>query len=157
LELINNWNGSDLVKEILCAEIDPEFAGSKEFCEQYNVEPNDGANCIIVEVVKGDNRSFACCLVPVGERADLNKVVRKHFDARRISFAPLEQVVQETGMEYGSITPFGLPKSWPILIDSKIMLKDKIIIGGGKKISKLMIPTAIFRELPNVEIIEDLS
>jgi prolyl-tRNA editing enzyme YbaK/EbsC (Cys-tRNA(Pro) deacylase) len=141
----------------LVAEIDPQFTGSKEFCEHYNVDPSDGANCIIIEVVKGSEKSFACCLVPIGYRADLNSLVRKHFNARRVSFAPLEQVEKETKMEYGSITFFGLPNNWPILIDSKILEKENVIIGGGKKVSKLLIPTKIFKQIPNLEIIDGLS
>ncbi len=141
----------------LAAEIDPQFTGSKEFCEHYSIDPSDGANCIIVEVVKGNEKSLACCLVPIGYRADLNSLVRKHFNARRVSFALLEKVIQETKMEYGSITPFGLPHTWPVLIDSKIMEKEKIIVGGGKKISKLLIQTLLFKQIPNFEIINDLS
>lgn len=156
-KLAESWKGLVPVNELLCAEIDPQYAGSKEFCEHYEVDPHDGANCIIIEVTKGSDKNFACCLVPVGYRADLNGIVRKHFNAKRISFAPLEQVIQETGMEYGSITPFGLPSLWPILVDSKIMEKEKIIVGGGKKISKLLLPTKVFQELPSVEIIEGLS
>ncbi len=157
VKLIQSWKGSVPVSELLCTEIGPEFTGSKEFCEHYNIDPSDGANCIIIEVVRGSNKSLACCLTPIGGKADLNGIVRKHFNARRVSFAPLEQVVEETGMEYGSSTPFGLPDSYPILIDSKIMKNEKIIVGGGKKISKLLLPTAVFSELTNTEIIEGLS
>ena len=95
--------------------------------------------------------------VPVGYRADLNGFVRKHFGSRRISVAPLDKVIKQTGMEYGSITPFELPDSWKILVDAKLMKKEKIIVGGGKQISKLLLPTNILAKLSNVEIIEGLS
>lgn len=141
----------------LVAEIDPSFTGSKEFCEHYGVNPSDGANCIVIEVVKGSERTLSACLVPIGYRADLNSFVRKHFNARRVSFAPLEEVEPLTKMEYGSITVFGLPLDWKVLVDSRIMNNEKVIIGGGKKVSKLIILTETIKNLPNVEVVEGLS
>ncbi len=144
-------------KEILVSEINPKFMGGKELCEHYGINPSEGANCVIVEAVKGDTCNFVAVVVPVGYRADLNGFVRKYLKARRVSLAPIDKVLKETGMEYGSITPFGLPENWKILIDGSLMAKEKIIIGSGKQISKLLLPTAIFKELPNVEIIERLG
>ncbi len=141
----------------LVAEIDPQYMGGKELSEHYAVDPSEGANCIIVEARRGDKAEFAAILVPVGYRADLNSAVRKHLEARKVFLAPLEKVLEMTGMEYGSITPIGLPGDWKILIDSVLMEKEKIIVGGGKKISKILVPTELFRQLPNVEIVESLS
>ena len=59
-------------------------------------------------------------------------------------------------MEYGSITPFGLPESYKILVDSRLMEKEKIVVGGGKQISKLLLPTSVFQMI-GAEIIENLS
>ncbi len=146
----------------LVAEIDPKYMGGKELCEHYGVNPEDGANCVIIEAKKNnglENESleFVAIVVPVGNRADLNGFIRKYLGARRVSLAPLDKVIEETGMEYGSITPFGLPTTWKILIDELLMNKDQIIIGGGKQVSKLLVKTAVFKGLPNVEIIKDLS
>ncbi|MDQ3075911.1 MAG: hypothetical protein M3Q34_02185 [bacterium] len=156
LELYNSLNLSEDLKPKV-AEINPEFTGSKEFCGNYGVVESDGANTIIVEVVKGEQKSFACCLIPIGTRADLNHIVRKHFNARRVSFAPLPEVEAITKMEYGSITAFGLPSDWKILVDSRIMEKENIILGGGRKISKLLFPTKLFKKMSNVEIIDSLG
>ena len=144
-------------REVLCAEIDPQYMGGKDLCDHYGVDPSDGANCVIVEAVKGDSSEFVAVIVPVGYRADLNGFVRKHLGSRRISLAPLDKVIEQTGMEYGSITPFGLPNSWKILVDSLLMKKEKIIVGGGKQISKLLLPTKILAGLLNTEIIDGLS
>jgi len=141
----------------LVAEISPEFMGGKELCEHYGIDPRDGANCVIVEAVKGDTKNCVAIVVPVGYRADLNGFVRKHLDVKRVSLAPLEEVIEKTGMEYGSITPFGLPESWKILIDSRIMNKEKIICGGGKQKSKLFVQTKVFGQMKNVDVIDELS
>ena len=42
-------------------------------------------------------------------RADVNGLVRRRLDARKASFAPMDDAVALTGMEYGGITPLGLP------------------------------------------------
>ena len=54
-------------------------------------------------------------LVLATMRADVNGVVRRHLDARKCSFAPMDDAVRLTGMEYGGITPLGCPatgRSW---------------------------------------------
>ncbi len=157
VELLNSWTGSTPVEDILVAPIDPDFAGSAEFCEKYDVAPEDGANCVIVEAIRGETHTLAACLVPVNCKADINKTAKKILDARKISFAPLDKVLQETGMEYGGVTPVGLPKDYIILIDSRIILKDRIIVGGGYRKSKISIPGKALGELPNAQVIEGLG
>ncbi len=141
----------------LVAEIDPQYMNGKALGEHYGINIDDGANCVIIEAKNNESSEFVAVVIPVGNRADLNGFVKKHLGARRVSLAPLDKVIEATGMEYGSITPFGLPSSWKILIDEVLMNKEKIIIGGGKQISKLLVPTAVFKILPNVEIIKGLS
>jgi prolyl-tRNA editing enzyme YbaK/EbsC (Cys-tRNA(Pro) deacylase) len=157
IELLGNWQGTTPVEDIWVTPIKPEFADSAIFCVQYGVDPDAGANCVIVEAVRGENRKFAACLVPVSCRADINKTARKTLDARRISFAPLDEVLQATGMEYGGITPIGLPKDYAILIDSRIAAMERLIIGGGYRKSKLSVPGKALGELPNAIVVEGLG
>jgi prolyl-tRNA editing enzyme YbaK/EbsC (Cys-tRNA(Pro) deacylase) len=156
-ELLKNWRGSTPVEEILVAPIDPEYADSAKFCEHYGIDPKDGANCVVAVATRGENRTFAACLIPVNCRADLNNVARKALSARRVSFAPLDEVIEETGMEYGGITPIGLPESYPVLIDSRIAAMQRLIVGGGFRKSKLSVPGKVLAELPNAQIIEGLG
>jgi prolyl-tRNA editing enzyme YbaK/EbsC (Cys-tRNA(Pro) deacylase) len=125
--------------------------------EHYDVNLEDGANCIIVRGKRGEMRITAAVLVPVGYRADLDGLVCEKLDTKKVSMAPLEDVIAESGMEYGSITPVGLPEAWKILIDSRLVKKESIIVGGGKQISKLRVSTAFLKQLPNVEIVENLA
>jgi prolyl-tRNA editing enzyme YbaK/EbsC (Cys-tRNA(Pro) deacylase) len=157
IELLKNWTGSTPVKEIWAAPINPDFADSAKFCEHYEVDPAAGANCVIVEAVRGAKRTLAACLVPVNCRIDVNKTARKTLDARRVSFAPLEEVLEATKMEYGGVTPIGLPEDYPILIDSRIAALDRLIIGGGYRKSKISIPGKALTELPNAKVVEGLG
>jgi prolyl-tRNA editing enzyme YbaK/EbsC (Cys-tRNA(Pro) deacylase) len=157
IELLKNWRGSTPVEEIWAAPINPDFADSAKFCEYYGVDPAAGANCVIVEAVRAEKRTLAACLVPVNCRTDVNKTARKTLDARRVSFAPLDEVLEATGMEYGGVTPIGLPKDYPILIDSRIAARDRLIVGGGYRKSKISIPGKALTELPNAKVVEGLG
>ncbi len=156
-EAIKNWSGPTEVKEIKVAEIDPEFSDTAKFCEKYDVDPIITVNCVIAEAVRGENRTLVACMIPANCRADLNKTVRKALDVRRVSFAPLEEVLQQTGMEYGGVTPIGLPNDWLILIDSRIANLGNIIIGGGYRKSKIYLPGKILAELPGAMVLPDLG
>ena len=103
------------------APIDPELADTAAFCAAYDVPPEISANCVVVAGRRGEVSTMAACMVLATHRADVNKTVRKHLDVRKISFASMEQAVAQTGMEYGGITPVGLPDGWPILIDSAVI------------------------------------
>lgn len=96
-------------------------------------------------------------MVPVGYRYNMGSVVRKYTNSRTVSVANLEYVLNSTEMEYGSITPIGLPNDWKILVDSSILKQEQIIIGGGLVKSKISLPVNIFLKLPNVEIVDGIA
>lgn len=154
LDLLNNWSGQTPVEKILSAEIDPAFSDSQAFCEKYSISASDGANCLIVRSKRGEEIKYAACLVPIDKRADINGVVRKHLNGREASFASQEFAVSETGMEYGSITVVGLPKDWEILVDQSLIDREHLILGGGLRRSKLLVPGNILAELPNTTVLD---
>ena len=61
----------------------------------------------------GETR-FAACVILATTRADVNNVARRELDVRKASFAAMDVAVAESGMEYGGITPVGLPAGWPV-------------------------------------------
>ncbi|HAN09483.1 MAG TPA: hypothetical protein DCP90_02605 [Clostridiales bacterium] len=154
---VTEWVGICAKEEFLVAEIDPEFAGGVELCNKYNVNPMSGANCLVVEGRRGDKITYASCLVPVGYRYDMSGVVRKAMNARTVSVAPLEFVLEQSQMEYGSITPIGLPKDWMLFIDPLVLKNERIIIGGGFKKSKLSIPSSTLLSLPNAVQLDGMA
>lgn len=60
-------------------------------------------------------------------------------------------------MEYGAITPIGLPASWPILINKAVADSEQVIIGSGLRKSKLAISGKTLASLPNTQILEGLG
>src|SRR5215207_10476134 len=107
--------------------IDPELADTAAFCEHYDIGLDISANCVVVEARRAERMWFAACVVLATTRADVNGIVRKHLGAHKISFAPMDSAVSQTGMEYGGITPIGLPADWPILIDLNVIDQQYVI------------------------------
>jgi prolyl-tRNA editing enzyme YbaK/EbsC (Cys-tRNA(Pro) deacylase) len=139
--------------EVLVAEIDPSVADTAAFCERYDVGLDVSANCVVVAGRRGGDTTLAACMVLATDRADVNGVVRRRIDARKASFASMEVAVAETGMEYGGITPIGLPAGWPILVDERVNATDHVIIGSGVRRSKLVVPGPLLAQLPGAEVI----
>ncbi|MEV1241588.1 YbaK/EbsC family protein [Nonomuraea sp. NPDC052129] len=135
------------------AEIDPELADTAAFCERYGVTLDESANCVVVAAKRGGETRYAACMVLATMRVDVNGVVRRHLDARKASFAPMAEAVELTGMEYGGITPLGLPADWPILVDTKVAEHDRVVIGSGVRRSKLAVSGAALAGLKGAEIL----
>jgi len=131
--------------------------GGKDFSKHYDIPENMGANCVFVEGIRNKQHTLAACVSLVGTQMDFNGIIRRTLNSRRVSVAPRDLVLQQTDMEYGSITPFGLPMSWPILLDAEILNSPRIIIGSGLVKSKLSLPSQVLAHLPNVHVIEGLS
>lgn len=66
----------------------------------------------------------------------------------------MDTTLRLTQMEYGGITPVGLPSEWPILVDEAIMNNEVVIVGGGNRGSKIAVITEIFHSLPNAKIMK---
>jgi prolyl-tRNA editing enzyme YbaK/EbsC (Cys-tRNA(Pro) deacylase) len=143
--------------QVLVAPIDPGLADTAAFCEAYDVGLDVSANCVIVAGRRGDATRYAACIVLATTRADVNGVVRRHLDVRKCSFAPMDDAVALTGMEYGGITPIGLPASWPILVDARVIAMPHVIIGSGLRASKIALAGPALGALPGAEVIEGLA
>jgi len=142
------------LKDILVAGIDTALADTAAFCEAYGIGMEVSANCVIIEAKRADKTWYAACVILASNRADINGIVRKHLDARKISFAPMDVAVRMTGMEHGGISPIGLPLNWPVIVDSRVNDSDRVIIGSGLRKSKLLIPGSLLATLPNTVVLD---
>jgi prolyl-tRNA editing enzyme YbaK/EbsC (Cys-tRNA(Pro) deacylase) len=150
---LTSWGRDD----VLAATIDPDVADTAAFCETYRVAMQDSANCVVIAGRRGDATRYAACVVLATTRADVNGVVRRRLEARKASFAPMDEAVTLTGMEFGGITPIGLPTSWPILIDAAVLDREVVVIGSGLRRSKIALPSAALAELPGAEVVGGLA
>lgn len=144
-------------ERIRVAKIDPAYADTADLRDTYGVPMDASVNCVVVTAKRAGQTRMAACLVRASTRADVNGVVRRHLGARKASFAPQDKVVAATGMEYGGITPIGLPEDWPILVDSAVLDCPDAVVGSGVRGSKLILPGAALAELPGAEVVEGLG
>jgi prolyl-tRNA editing enzyme YbaK/EbsC (Cys-tRNA(Pro) deacylase) len=139
---------------VYTAEINPDFADTASFCKEYGIDLGISTNCLVIEAKRADEVWYAACLVLATDTADINGIVRRQLGARKTSFAPMDTTLRLTQMEYGGITPVGLPSDWPILVDEAIMNNEVVIVGGGNRGSKIALVTEIFHSLPNAKIMK---
>ena len=135
---------------------DPELADTAAFCEAYGYGLDQSANAIVV-VGKGDPRLYVCCLVLATTRLDVNGVVRRRLGRKKASFASADETAEITGMQIGGVTPYGLPAGLPIWIDARIMDVPDVIVGGGSRDRKLLVPPTSLTALPGADVVEDLA
>jgi prolyl-tRNA editing enzyme YbaK/EbsC (Cys-tRNA(Pro) deacylase) len=143
--------------DILVAPIDPTLADTAEFCAAYDVGLEQSANCVVVAGKREGEVRYAACVILATTRADVNGVVRRRLDVRKLSFAPMDDAVSLTGMEYGGITPIGLPAHWPVLVDAVVADLRYAVIGSGVRRSKLALPGTTLASLPGAEIVDGLG
>ena len=139
------------------AEIDPALADTAAFCDAYGSPLEASANCVVVAGRRGEVTRYAACLVLATTRADVNGLVRRRIDARKASFAPMADAVALAGMEYGGITPLGLPDEWPLLVDAAVAAAPSGVVGSGLRGAKLALPGGLVAALPGAEVVEGLA
>ncbi|MFI7355999.1 YbaK/EbsC family protein [Streptomyces avidinii] len=157
-EAVRGWTGDVPAGQILHVDTDPAIADTSAFVAHYGQELlGQSANCVVVAAKRGGEVTLAACLVPSAGRIDVNGAVRRHLGARKVSFAPMETAVELTGMEYGGITPIGLPADWRLLVDAAVADMPYVLVGSGRRRGKLIAPGKLFAELPGAELIEGLA
>jgi prolyl-tRNA editing enzyme YbaK/EbsC (Cys-tRNA(Pro) deacylase) len=147
-------DASGLAYEVMVC--DPELADTAVFCERYHVPLENSVNTILVKAKTGGER-FAACVLLANTRLDVNRVVRKRLEARRVSFAGADETRAITGMEIGGVTPICLPEDLPLWIDARVMAAEYIILGGGNRSSKIKISPQIFEQVPSCTIVDGLA
>ncbi len=138
---------------------DPDLADTADFCDAYGIDPSDSANAILVagKPRPDRDRPFAICMVLATHRLDVNGTVRKRLDTRKASFAGADETALVTGMTIGGVTPFGLPSPLPVWIDTAVMARDRIVVGGGSRDRKLLLPPAELLKLALAEAVDGLA
>ncbi len=146
-----------LSKAIRVAKIDPAFADGEALSKEYDIPYEMELNCLVVEGRRGEAVRYAGLVLPYGRRANMNSKVRGPLDVKKVSFADLEYVTKVSGMEYGSITPIGLPEDFVILLEKEVLDREQVIVGGGLACSKLLFDPKLFLNMKNCVIVEGIA
>jgi prolyl-tRNA editing enzyme YbaK/EbsC (Cys-tRNA(Pro) deacylase) len=153
---LSTWP-AETAAQVLVAPIDPDLADTAAFCDAYDVGLDVSANCVVVAGKREGEERYAACLILATTRADVNGVVRRQLDVRKASFAPMDEAVELTGMEYGGITPIGLPPQWPVMVDAAVAATPMVVVGSGIRGSKIVIPGTVAATMPGARVIEGLA
>ena len=134
----------------------PEWADTAAFCANYGYALDDSANTIVVAARK--EAGVACaCVVLATTRLDVNHAVCNLLGVRKASFATAEQTAELTGMQIGGVTPFGLPGQLPLYVDSAVMDRERVIVGGGSRAMKLQVAPQGLLQLPAASVVQGLA
>lgn len=147
----------ELAAALGVVEIDPALADTETLTAAYDLPSEASANCVVISGSRGGEERVAACVVAANTRADVNNLGKRRLDVRKASFHPMDRAVAESGMEYGGITPVGLPPQWRLFVDRALVAVPLVIIGSGVRRSKILIPGAAFARLPGAEIVEGLG
>jgi prolyl-tRNA editing enzyme YbaK/EbsC (Cys-tRNA(Pro) deacylase) len=139
------------------AEIDPAISDTASTQREFGLVPDTLANCVVIGGRREGAERLAACVVLADSRADVNGTARKLLDVRKASFLPADRAVELTGMEYGGITPIGLPDGWPVLIDRRVTKAELVVIGSGLRRSKLLLPGSLLAGLPQAQVVDGLG
>lgn len=145
------------LSDVHVVEIDPELADTAALVDAYDVPLAVSANCVVVAGRRGGEQRWAACVVLATSRVDVNGVVRRRLEVRKVSFASMPDAVDATGMEYGGITPLGVPAGWPVLVDPAVVATERVVVGSGVRRSKLVLPGAALAQLPGAEVVDGLG
>jgi prolyl-tRNA editing enzyme YbaK/EbsC (Cys-tRNA(Pro) deacylase) len=148
---------ADLLDEVGLVEIDPAISDTAATKTAFGLDGDWLANCVVVAGKRDGEERVAACVVLSTTRADINGAVKRLLDVRKASFMSMDRAVQLTGMEYGGITPIGLPSAWPVFVDSRVTEIPLVIIGSGVRRSKILVPGPVLGRLAAARVIEGLG
>ncbi|WP_282948870.1 YbaK/EbsC family protein [Cellulomonas endometrii] len=160
---VSGWAAVDpaVADAVLVTEIDPELADTAAMTEAYDLPLAVSANCVLVSGRRAGEERVAAAVVRATTRADVNNAVKRLLDVRKASFLPMDRAVEESGMEYGGITPLGLPSGYRVLLDASVAADGEaggtVVIGSGLRRSKIALPGSVLASAPGVEVVEGLG
>ena len=153
-DALRGWKHNDQVGVV---QIDPDLADTAALTAAFDLPLSASGNCVLVSGKRDGEERVAACVVPASMRADVNGVVKRYMNVRKASFLPRDRAVDDSGMEFGGITPLGLPDGWSVLIEASILDERLVVIGSGLRRSKILLPGELLAELPGADIVRDLG
>jgi prolyl-tRNA editing enzyme YbaK/EbsC (Cys-tRNA(Pro) deacylase) len=132
-------------------ECDPALADTAEFCAHYGISADEACNAIVI-VLKTTPRQYAGCLVRADSKLDVNHKVAAALSFKRLSFASAEETAGLSGMMIGGVTVVGLPDDVPLLIDTRVLERPTVILGGGNRSSKIRLDPNELLKIPGARV-----
>ena len=88
-----------------------------------------------------------------GPRQVAWRALRQHIGQSRLTLASEEEVLAVTGYPIGAVSPFGLPRPLPVLIDEELLAQEEVSIGSGVRGTTVILRVDdLRRALPDTEV-----
>jgi prolyl-tRNA editing enzyme YbaK/EbsC (Cys-tRNA(Pro) deacylase) len=139
-------------QDVAVFSVNDEHSDTAQFSERYRFSLDDCANTLILRYSRDGLEHHAAVINLGSRRLDVNGAVKALLGARRVSFAKREMATELTGMEFGGITAFGLPRDMRILVDEAVTRRTFVVMGAGFRRTKLLLDPNLLRALDNVEV-----
>jgi prolyl-tRNA editing enzyme YbaK/EbsC (Cys-tRNA(Pro) deacylase) len=147
----------EVAEQVQVAASDPGLADTAAYVAAYHVPIEASVNCVVVLGSRAGEERVAAAAVRADTRADVNHVVKRLLDVRKLSFMTMDEAVVGSGMEYGGITPIGLPAAWRVLVDGRVAEIPWVLIGSGIRGSKVLLPGELLARAPGAEVVDGLA
>lgn len=83
------------------------------------------------------------------------KELRRYLGQSRLTMASEEELLQATGYQPGTVTPFGLPHPMRVLVHQGILDQPEVSLGSGQRgLAIMMNPPDILAALDAFEIVD---
>jgi len=89
-------------------------------------------------VLKGEQKGYLVCCIPVAKELDLKKVAKATGD-KKVEMIPMRDLLMVTGYIRGGCSPIGMKKKFPTFIDETCELYDIIAISAGIRGMQILI------------------
>ncbi|CAN7680417.1 YbaK/EbsC family protein [Paraburkholderia sp. SIMBA_054] len=139
-------------RDIVVFSVTDDASDTADFSARYGFPMEDCANTIVVKYKKDGGEHLAAIVTLGSLRLDVNGAVKAALGAKRISFAQRELATEQSAMEFGGITAFGLPTNWRVLVDAGVMERGQVVMGAGIRKAKLLLAPSVLEQLDNVEV-----
>lgn len=121
--------------EVIIDNPNAEFHDGLESATSLGVSPDIVFKTIVTE---SPNHNYYVFCLPVNQVLNLKKCA-KIVNEKSLSLLELKNLLQVTGYVRGGCTPIALKKNYPVVIEERALLYDKIYLSAGKIGEKLII------------------
>ncbi len=123
----------------------------EQAAEERGQQPEQIVRSILFRLAQDD---FVLVLMAGPQQIDW-KALRRYLGQSRITMASKEEVLQVTGYQIGSVSPFGLPQPIRTLVDESVTSQEEISIGSGVRSTTVIMKTAVLMQaLGDVEVVK---
>ncbi len=116
---------------------------SEESAQARGEDLSTGGKALVLKV----DKSFKLFVISASKRLD-SSAVKKHFNAKKLRFASKEELLELTGLEPGSVPPFGAPiMDLDLYADHSIANNTNIAFNAGSLTDSIIMSVQYYLKL----------